>query len=569
MRPTLHAQTLSGGDASPLARPDHVNPPDRVDKNRAQFLSTRSGGGSERGPGHGRPPGLGRGWRRRRSSLSTRPRRAATSAWGSRASNASVRPLVASSSTSSRRSRRARSPSTSGSARPAPQHGPQLRVCTEADAVVDGPEPAVVSRRQWDPLRSELLITASSTARERTSSRQVDHTDGPPDGVSPRARASTRRGTWPVRHEVHVLSSATARAGCRSSAGPPRDRAGRRAGRSAARPPSHRLGDEVRGDLTAGERAVREVPQRRFPAHRLVDGMTAMLGRGAAPARRGWTSRRLARRPRDPRAAPRRRRRPEAAVSDGSHWPAGRCGPSGRGGRRRKGREAGRPRRSTGCGVRRPAPAGGSGSPGASSARRASPRPARHHRPRARPIASRLVRVVVVALDDETLTPLVPGERQGLDPPVLLERSLEWIGVLWRTAGLPGLDGRRRRQLVQHVVDAVRQDRHLLLLDGHCDHASAIAGLQVEGAVAGGPTVPATKRDTGSNSWKVIRATLSDPVRAAWSTTLVEHPSRAPTGPRRADRRPPVGRLRRRPPHRRQPPNPPPDGSRAGHPRCR
>src|SRR5690348_14105338 len=47
-----------------------------------------------------------------------------------------------------------------------------------------------------------------------------------------------------------------------------------------------------------------------------------------------------------------------------------------------------------------------------------------------------LVRVVVVALDDQLLPVLVPRERQGLDPPVLVERGLQRLGVLGDAAGL-------------------------------------------------------------------------------------------------------------------------------------
>ena len=56
----------------------------------------------------------------------------------------------------------------------------------------------------------------------------------------------------------------------------------------------------------------------------------------------------------------------------------------------------------------------------------------------------------------------------------------------WRAAGLAGLDRCGGSELVEHVVDAVGEDRDLLLLDpdGH-DHGPG-ARLAVEGPLAGG-----------------------------------------------------------------------------------
>src|SRR5689334_233908 len=62
-----------------------------------------------------------------------------------------------------------------------------------------------------------------------------------------------------------------------------------------------------------------------------------------------------------------------------------------------------------------------------------------------------LVGVVVVALDDDPLAVLVPGERERLHPPVLVEGRLERLGVLGCAAGLAGLDRRDRGELVEHV----------------------------------------------------------------------------------------------------------------------
>ena len=99
-----------------------------------------------------------------------------------------------------------------------------------------------VSRRQCEPLRSELLIAASSTARDRTSSRVGVH-DG--HGATGRRLAVEhlappgRRA--PLRHEVDDDGRRPAgRTGRRSTAGPTRARADRRAARSAARGASHR-----------------------------------------------------------------------------------------------------------------------------------------------------------------------------------------------------------------------------------------------------------------------------------------------------------------------------------------
>src|SRR6476620_974485 len=91
-----------------------------------------------------------------------------------------------------------------------------------------------------------------------------------------------------------------------------------------------------------------------------------------------------------------------------------------------------------------------------------------------------LVGVVVVALDDELLAVFVPGQGQGLDAPVLVERRLQRLGVLRDAPRLAGLDRLGGRELVEDVVDAVGEDGDLLLLDAHGDHEGAGARLEVE-----------------------------------------------------------------------------------------
>ena len=112
-------------------------------------------------PGHGRPvrraaredgrsaaagrPAAGR--RRPRRPVRCSPARRRARPRGRRAAGSSI-------STAS---------SASGSPRPAPQHGAQLVLDVEADAVVDAVEAPVRCRSTCPPLRSALLTTASNT----------------------------------------------------------------------------------------------------------------------------------------------------------------------------------------------------------------------------------------------------------------------------------------------------------------------------------------------------------------------------------------------------------------------
>ena len=151
-------------------------------------------------------------------------------------------------------------------ARPAPQHGAQLVLDVEGDPVVD----AVAV-----PVRHRQHVAALAVG-------VVDHDvedRHPPQGVgvlvdqrrsarscSSRPSKTCRKpaGTRPSGHQVDgVLRRGRAPA----TAAPCRDRAGPRAGSSAARRPSRSASrHDVRRHLAAGERAVREVPQRPLAA---------------------------------------------------------------------------------------------------------------------------------------------------------------------------------------------------------------------------------------------------------------------------------------------------------------
>ena len=128
------------------------------------------------------------------------------------------------------------------------------------------------SRRQCEPLRSELLSAASSTASERTRRRRECTTvtasrrasrrrrrHASPQACVPRARGRRRR------------RRPRARTGHRSTAAPTRARAGRRASRSAARRPSRRA-RRPRGPPPRGRQGCRRgsprAAARRAPACR-------------------------------------------------------------------------------------------------------------------------------------------------------------------------------------------------------------------------------------------------------------------------------------------------------------
>src|SRR3954452_14498462 len=137
-----------------------------------------------------------------------------------------------------------------------------------------------------------------------------------------------------------------------------------------------------------------------------------------------------------------------------------------------------------------------------------------------------LVGVVVVALDDELLALLVPGERQRLHAPVLVEGGVQRLGVLRRPTGLARLRGQRGRELVEHVVAAVGEDRALLLLAPHGDDQRACARLQVEGPLTGRADRPGDEPVSGI---EVLDRHAIDPIRRV----------RPLTGPRPRPRRPP------------------------------
>ena len=91
-------------------------------------------------------------------------------------------------------------------------------------------------------------------------------------------------------------------------------------------------------------------------------------------------------------------------------------------------------------------------------------------------------------LDDDPLVAGVPGERHRAGPELLLDRLLERLGVVEAERrdrrddrGLPSVV----HQLVEQLVDALGEHRHLLLLQRDADHARATAGLQEERALPG------------------------------------------------------------------------------------
>ena len=94
-----------------------------------------------------------------------------------------------------------------------------------------------------------------------------------------------------------------------------------------------------------------------------------------------------------------------------------------------------------------------------------------------------LLGVAVVALDDDGGTRRVPGEADGVDAELVLDRRLERLRVgvvLGRGLGPLGT-----ADVVEQVRDALGEDAHLQLLDRHRDQASATAGLEEEGAAPG------------------------------------------------------------------------------------
>src|SRR3954452_22630243 len=148
-----------------------------------------------------------------------------------------------------------------------------------------------------------------------------------------------------------------------------------------------------------------------------------------------------------------------------------------------------------------------------------------------------LVGDVVVALDDDLLALLVRGERQRLHAPVLVEGRVQRLGVLRRTTGLARLCGQRGRELVEHVVDAVGEDRDLLLLDPHCHDQRAGARLQVEGPLTGRPDRPGDEPVSGI---EVLDRHATDPIRPVRPLTgrrpRPRHPPRWPAAVVDADR---------------------------------
>ena len=298
------------------------------------------------------------------------------------------------------------------------------------------------SRRQCEPLRSELLRAASSTASERTSSApECTTVTAEPPGVSPSktARQPGRRAALgdEVHDDVvgHGVERVTDPQLHRARTERPVAQHGRRHDVPAAE-----LGDDGGCDLASGERAVGEVPQRALAPHRLVDDVAA---RDASRPRDDREVGGLGDAPQDLELAGQVDRRravgsalvaigPRADVARGVEWVAAERarGPTG-------GDEGvAAAREGAGLGRRQ------------GDADRVAPE--RTHLVGRRVVD--LVGVVVVALDDELLAVLVPREREGLHVPVLVERRLQRVGVLRYTAGLAGFDrgrparaGRARR----------------------------------------------------------------------------------------------------------------------------
>ena len=274
---------------------------------------------------------------------STRSRRAATSAWGSRASKVPVRPLAASSSASSRRSRLGEVAVDQRVAGPAPEDSPQLRAGVEADAVVDGPEPPIGVPEAVRTLPIRVVDDGVEHGKgSNVLAGGVHHGDGPAGRGLPEKVPIQPGGTWPSGTRSTTRSSASGENGSPiqrwtdpGPSGPSR----RTVGGTSRQPPA----SDTRWAATPDRRACPpgSPTAALSPTHRLVDGVGAVLGEEPHQHRQvgrvGDSSYDL--------EIPEQRsvvgRRAEVAVSDGSHWPAGRCGPSGRGGHRRRGR--GRP----------------------------------------------------------------------------------------------------------------------------------------------------------------------------------------------------------------------------------
>ena len=92
-------------------------------------------------------------------------------------------------------------------------------------------------------------------------------------------------------------------------------------------------------------------------------------------------------------------------------------------------------------------------------------------------------------LDHDPLVVGVPGQRHRAGPELLLDRLLERVGVRrGRPARRPGSVSSPSvgaHQLVEQLVDALGEHRHLLLLEGDAGDPGAVAGLEEEGALPG------------------------------------------------------------------------------------
>ena len=157
----------------------------------------------------------------------------------------------------------------------APQHGPQLLVRVQRESVVHGVQLPANHRR-----RSERAL-AVGVVQHHVEANVAAPRAGPPAAGRPvvhRAPAGVG-GPAPIgsMQQQAVLPAAVA---------------ARRAGPSAARGPSRSPADTaIRGGLAAGQRSLREVPQRAFATNWLVNSCDSFAVDSTQTAARGLTPR--------------------------------------------------------------------------------------------------------------------------------------------------------------------------------------------------------------------------------------------------------------------------------------
>ena len=236
---------------------------------------------SHRWPGHRRPvlpaaPGSGRS---SQQPVDPRPHVAATSA-AVRCSPALAPSVAVELARAARRARPRPRPAAAG--RPSPTA--PCAACPRRGSTRRGRRRSTrpSGRRQHVPALAVGVVDHRVEARR--AGPAAGRRRGPAAYASPsssRAAATAQPAGRQLARRARSRPAARRRPARRSTAGRRRGRAGRRAARSAA-PASQPVacGDQVRRDLPAGQRAVREVPQRPLAAHRLVDAAGGQRRRG-------------------------------------------------------------------------------------------------------------------------------------------------------------------------------------------------------------------------------------------------------------------------------------------------